>query len=347
MFAYAPAPAGTPTGFAVVTDRFLCLLGPETTPETARGLYHLLDSTTAHLDDVLASVVDGGGAQRFAIVEIMDAAERTMHVAVCGSVTVDIEGTTATRLSGPTGATWINGEARGVSSLRMSLDDDLEPAVLPIRRGVVATLSIVVDDLVAQAPVFVDEPSPPTVQLELPRSVAASVPEKAEESAAQQPAAKAPKAKAKPRTTKPVARKKPLSRDALGQNDQTSTVDIASLRGAPPEPTWFVRLPDGNELDARAPIVIGRRPWPADIEQTSTVHVAAPSPDRQISGSHLELAVVGDVLYARDLDSTNGTIVLTPARAPRLLHEGQTVTLRDGDALDVGENYVVVVGLRA
>lgn len=347
MFAYAPAPAGTPTGFAVVTDRFLCLLGPESTPETARGLYHLLDSTTAHLDDVLASVVDGGGAERFAIVEIMDAAERTMHVAVCGSVTVDIEGTTATRLSGPTGATWINGEARGVSSLRMALDDDDEPAVLPIRRGVVATLSIVVDDLVAQSPAFVDEPSPPTVQLELPRSTVTAVPVKAEESAPDLPAAKAPKPRAKPRTTKPAARKKPLTRDALGQNDQTSTVDIASLRGAPPEPSWFVRLPDGNELDARAPIVIGRRPWPADIEQTSTVHVAASSPDRQISGSHLELAVVGDVLYARDLDSTNGTIVLTPARAPRLLHEGQTVTLRDGDALDVGENYVVVVGLRA
>ena len=338
MFAYAPAPAGTPTGYAVVTDRFLCLLGPETAPETARELYHLLDSTTAHLDDVLASVVDGGGSERFAIIEIMDAAERTMHVAVCGSVTVDIEGTTATRLSGPSGATWINGEARGVSSLRMALDEGAEPAVLPIRRGVVATLAVVVDDLAAQPPVFVDEPSPPTVQLELPRTASAAA------SVAPQ---KAAKAKPKPRSTKPTARTKPVSRDALGQNDQTSTVDIASLRGAPPEPTWFVRLPDGNELDARAPIVIGRRPWPADIEQTSTVHVAAPSPDRQISGSHLELAVVGEVLYARDLDSTNGTIVLTPARAPRLLHDGQTVTLRDGDSLDVGENYVVVVGLRA
>jgi len=345
VFAYSPAPAGSEPGFAVVTDRFLCLLGAEASPATARDLYRLLDSATVHLDDVLASLVDDG-VERFAIVEIMDADERTMHVAVCGAVTVDIEGTTATRLSGPTGATWINGEARGVSSLRMSLDDIAAVGVsLPIRRGVVATSTVMVDD-VAAPEVFVDEPSPRTVPLELPRTPAVVAP--AVVPPVRVPAKKAKKP-AKPRVAKPAAgaRTAPHDRDALGRVDQTLTVDVGALMGEPTEPTWHVRLPDGNELDPRTPIVIGRRPWPADIEQTSTVHVAAPSPDRQISGSHLELAVVGGDLYARDLDSTNGTIVLTATRAPRLLHEGQTVTLRDGDALDVGENYVVVVELRS
>jgi pSer/pThr/pTyr-binding forkhead associated (FHA) protein len=74
--------------------------------------------------------------------------------------------------------------------------------------------------------------------------------------------------------------------------------------------------------------------------------VLAPSPNREISGTHLELQVVDGELLARDLDSTNGTLVLTPAQAPRLLHEGRSTALHAGDVLDLGEDFRISVSTR-
>jgi len=106
-------------------------------------------------------------------------------------------------------------------------------------------------------------------------------------------------------------------------------------------------LPDGSELEPSTPVVVGRRPWRTTPDETTTFYVVAPSPRREISGIHLEVALVEGELLARDLDSTNGTLVLTPARAPRLLHEGRSTPLRSGDILDLGEDYRISVGTRS
>jgi hypothetical protein len=107
-----------------------------------------------------------------------------------------------------------------------------------------------------------------------------------------------------------------------------------------------LRLPDGSELEPSTPVVVGRRPWRTTPEETTTFYVLAPSPRREISGTHLELQVVDGELLARDLDSTNGTLVLTPAQAPRLLHEGRSTALRAGDILDLGEDFRISVSTR-
>ena len=176
MFAYLPALDAADAGYAVVTERFLCLLGSDTSVEATRELYRALEADPVHLDAVLDAIVARHALEHFAIVETLDAEQRTMNIAVRGRVTANLDGSTTTRLSGPTGATWITGEARGVSALVLSLDEG-EPGdeALPIRRGVVRALSVSMESAgTAQEPAFEDEATPPTVRIDVPRIRAAA-----------------------------------------------------------------------------------------------------------------------------------------------------------------------------
>lgn len=106
---------------------------------------------------------------------------------------------------------------------------------------------------------------------------------------------------------------------------------------------WVLRLPDGNLLEPARPLLLGRRPWSHVDDTGSALHVAAPSPRREISALHLEVALVDNALVARDLDSTNGTLLLSPGRPPRLLHAGAALPVSAGDVLDLGEGFRVEV----
>lgn len=105
----------------------------------------------------------------------------------------------------------------------------------------------------------------------------------------------------------------------------------------------LLELPDGNRLDPSTPVLLGRRPWNNATEDLSRFHVTAPSPGRQISSRHLLIDAVADEIIAHDLDSTNGTIVLSFGRPPRLLHDGSSTVVQAGDVLDLGESYRVTI----
>lgn len=148
---------------------------------------------------------------------------------------------------------------------------------------------------------------------------------------------------ARSRTVEGASSTPAQSHDSHSIDRRPPRPDPSSLHA---EPAWTLRLPDGNELDAAPQIVVGRRPWRTDPDETSTYYVVAPSPRREISGKHVEFAVVGTELLARDLGSTNGTLVLTSGKPPRLLSDGRAVTLDIGDTLDLGEGFRIVVGAR-
>ncbi|MFV0634872.1 FHA domain-containing protein [Demequina sp.] len=92
--------------------------------------------------------------------------------------------------------------------------------------------------------------------------------------------------------------------------------------------------------------MVGRRPWRSDPDETQTYYVKAPSPHREISSKHVEFTVAGGQLRARDLDSTNGTLVESADKPPRLLRGGNATRLDVGDVLDLGEGFRIVVGSR-
>jgi len=305
MFVYSTATDAMESGFVIVTDRFVCLLGPEATAATAASVYRLLEADDTALGNIFDSVLTRHELQRFAVVEVLDAPSRCFHVTVRGDVLVELEGTTATRLSGAANASWISSEARGVTSLRLSLQSgSTDASPLTLRDGVVRACSVAVGTSV----------------------------EKSSRAAPKLPIKK----------TAAVSRKIPLSA-SLNKRDQ---VDFAVTPAETPSALWVLTLPDGSEVEAGLPIVIGRRQVLTNLDGSSVVNVVAPSPRREISASHLELAVVDGELRGRDLDSANGTVVHTGARPARLLHGGRTTTLRSGDILDIGEEFSVIVGTK-
>ena len=317
MFAYVPADAPTGMGHAVVTDRFVCLLGDESDAGVAIELYRLLELPSTTIADVLDVFALHGATKRFAIVEVLDPVECIVHVAVSGEIAVDLAGATSTRLSGPTGATSFNGEVRGVQTLRLTLGTHGEGSTpLPIRRGVVRTRDISID-AAAGSPPF------PSAADELLLTVPIEVP---------RPAAPVEAAPAEPVVVEHRIDPAPPQRIDLGMGGVLRVL--------------VLQLPDGSELEPNTPVVLGRRPWRTTPEETTTYYIVAPSPKREISGVHLEVALVGGELVARDLESTNGTLVLTPAQAPRLLHEGRSTALHPGDILDLGEDFRISVGTR-
>jgi hypothetical protein len=317
MFAYVPADAPTGMGHAVVTDRFVCLLGDESDAGVAIELYRLLELPSTTIADVLDVFALHGATKRFAIVEVLDPVECIVHVAVSGEVAVDLAGATSTRLSGPTGATSFNGEVRGVQTLRLTLGAHGEGSTpLPIRRGVVRTRDISIDAAAGSPPLpAAADVLLLTVPIEVPR-----------------PAAPVEEVPAEPVVVEGRVDPAQPQRIDLGMGGVLRVL--------------VLQLPDGSELEPNTPVVLGRRPWRTTPEETTTYYIVAPSPKREISGVHLEVALVGGELVARDLDSTNGTLVLTPARTPRLLHEGRSTALQAGDILDLGEDFRIVVGTR-
>jgi len=323
VFAYSVATGSDSVGFGVVTDRFLCLLGPEATLEVARDTYRLLDADDADVKDVLDALTEKHGLVRFAVVELLDPTSRNFAIAVRGKVALELEQTSATRLSGASDAAWISTEARGVNTLRLMLDSDVPPGEqqLPIRRGVVATSYVSLDDpsaLPAEEPVN-DEIDVKTVSIDRP------VMEKAKPA---KPTLKKPRAK-------PVVIEK-------AEVDEDTVIGPKSSDGD----AWVLTLPDGSEVSDGLPIVVGRRPWSVEPKDREVVHVVAPASKHEISGTHLELFLDDGGVQARDLNSTNGTVVRTPSRPPRLLHAGGTTTLVAGDILDIGEDFSIALSAR-
>ena len=142
MFEYSSAGGDGGSGLGIVTDRFICLLGPGADAALGAGVYALLDDDQTHLADALDVLIGEHPDLPFAIVEVIDPAERTFHVAVSGDVDVTMTGTSSTRFSGPPGAAWIVGEAVGVDRLRLALDARDGVDCLPVRDGVVRTSMI-------------------------------------------------------------------------------------------------------------------------------------------------------------------------------------------------------------
>lgn len=318
MFAYSVA-TGTPEdGFGVVTDRFLCLLGPEATAAVARDVYRLLDDQEASTSALLDLLTIEFGLVRFAVVELLDPVARSFAIAVRGKVALEIEQASATRLSGASDAAWISTEARGVNTLRLMLDGDATAGEqLPVRRGVVVTTFVSLDD-----PSAATEPAPSAD----------------EEALKTRPIVRPKLETAAPVLKKPVAKKKPSAKPKPVALELPAEVE--------PGDSWVLTLPDGSEVDVRLPIVVGRRPWTVDAEGREVVHVVAPPTRHEISGTHLELFLADGAVQARDLNSTNGTVVRTQSRAPRLLHSGGTTALVAGDILDIGEDFSIALNAR-
>jgi len=105
-----------------------------------------------------------------------------------------------------------------------------------------------------------------------------------------------------------------------------------------PMPTsdWALLLPDGTILPVADALVIGRQPVSSDGGPTAAV------PSALVSKSQARFRILGGQLGVRDLDSTNGTIVVRPDETEERVSSVNETVLGPGDRLEIG-SYVLEV----
>lgn len=94
----------------------------------------------------------------------------------------------------------------------------------------------------------------------------------------------------------------PAPIDAL--DDRTTVAPPRKPRGA-----WRLALPDGSTHPVAGTTVIGRQPDVA-AAPGATATLVIDDPDGLMSKSHAVIELAGGRLSVRDLDSTNGVVVL-------------------------------------
>lgn len=111
---------------------------------------------------------------------------------------------------------------------------------------------------------------------------------------------------------------------------------------APPPPPTAVAIiatSAGDRLPLIGPILVGRAPNNAGDSRAELLRV--PSPNHDISRTHLRLEPGERGVTVVDLDSTNGTIVTPPGGPQTRLEPGQGFDLPIGGLIDLGDDQII------
>ncbi|RKO24850.1 FHA domain-containing protein [Pseudarthrobacter phenanthrenivorans] len=100
-----------------------------------------------------------------------------------------------------------------------------------------------------------------------------------------------------------------------------------------------VRVSTGELLDLDQSLVIGRQPSVSRVQGGSMPRlVQVPSPEGDISRSHVEVRLEGWHVMLCDLKATNGTVLVREGQPPRRLAQNEMAILLDGDIAELGDN---------
>lgn len=112
----------------------------------------------------------------------------------------------------------------------------------------------------------------------------------------------------------------------------------------PPAPGYGFVVNSHQMVSLDRPAYLGRRPSPPRIELGSRPRlVRVPSPQGEVSSTHLELRLQGTMVIATDLRSTNGTRVRLPGSMPVRLRQGESVVVTPGSLIEIGDGNVIEI----
>jgi pSer/pThr/pTyr-binding forkhead associated (FHA) protein len=107
---------------------------------------------------------------------------------------------------------------------------------------------------------------------------------------------------------------------------------------------FAIRIGTHEPIPLDVPAYVGRRPSTPRITGTRLPRlVMVPSPNREVSSTHVELHQEGSTVVVTDLDSTNGTTVTNPGLPPVGLRQGESVVLGAGSLVDIGDGIRIIV----
>jgi hypothetical protein len=125
------------------------------------------------------------------------------------------------------------------------------------------------------------------------------------------------------------------------------------IPGQPPAPDVVARpvarlvFSGGETVEVDRTVLVGRAPEARRASSDNPRLVTVPSPQQEISSTHLEVRAGSGVdlgsAVVTDLGSTNGTVLVQPGLAPEELQPGITVQLIPGAIIDLGDGVTIQV----
>ena len=105
-----------------------------------------------------------------------------------------------------------------------------------------------------------------------------------------------------------------------------------------------LRASDGSTAELDRPVLIGRAPSRDGPDSRAPRLMTVPSPNHDISRTHLEVAPEGWQIVVTDLNSTNGTVLVRPGAVDRQqLAPGEPVTVQLGSVMELGDGVSVLI----
>lgn len=343
--------------FAVLGEDVVVLLPPG---ERARAamLWQLVDGG-AEFAEVLDAVLSAG-LRELAACALLDTSGATTTVVLRGPVRAVVDGDEELRLSGAEAATWVERLIPGVRRLLLEPADhaaeDGSDEEYQVDAGLVR-VSVLQLGEGAQAPARAaygpigvvpegdDEPEAAEDHLE-PSSEPLREPPPATPPVPPAPDAGADEVDLPEADLSETPG--PVPSDEAGADDEQDedvTESIPLVRDEPPERgVPRLSLSDGSSVEVERPVIFGRAPRPerGTTDEEPILHTV-PSPQQEISATHLEVRPAGDELVAIDLGSTNGTVLRPPGQSAQDLRPGQPVPLSPGAVLDLGDGLTIEV----
>jgi len=117
------------------------------------------------------------------------------------------------------------------------------------------------------------------------------------------------------------------------------SADEAATAGGPGR----IVLATGDVVTLDRPVIVGRRPRAQRVQGDVLPHlVTVPSPEQDVSRSHLEVRVEGRHVLVVDLDTTNGSVLHRDSTPPLRLSPGEAVLVLNGDIVDIGDGVTLL-----
>lgn len=98
----------------------------------------------------------------------------------------------------------------------------------------------------------------------------------------------------------------------------------------------IVRTNQGANVTLDMPVLIGRSPNPEGAPKPSQI-LKVSSPANNISRNHIFVSPSNGSIIVTDLNSTNGTTIVQPGERPFILANGESVEIKLGTLLDLGD----------
>ncbi|MCK0118047.1 FHA domain-containing protein [Isoptericola sp. S6320L] len=117
---------------------------------------------------------------------------------------------------------------------------------------------------------------------------------------------------------------------------------VGEARQVPRPSLGVMAVSGGPRVALDRPVVVGRRPRsPRAASDDLPRLVTVPSPQQDISRSHLEVRLEGWHVLVSDMSTTNGTTLLRSGQPPLRLHPGEPVLVVASDVVDLGDGVTL------